>query len=172
MKRLLVILIFSVLIACNSKEYTKKSIEKDIKSYSDQLIKNKNAILPEVDTLILKKMATTVNKYIDNYPQDSICASSLYRIGEAYKAAHRPGIAIQYWGRVQREYPESKFAPQALFLQAFTFENEIGDKENAKRYYQQFLERFPSHPFAKDAEQLLQLIDKSPEELLEQLKSN
>ena len=56
-------------------------------------------------------------------------------------------------------------------FQAFTFENDLQDKDSAKKYYMDFLNRFPDHSFANDAKQLLSMIDKSPEELIKEFEA-
>lgn len=109
-------------------------------------------------------------RFADRFPQDSLSPVLLFEAADVAGGAGEPGLSIKLWGRVQRYYPEYEKAPDALFMQAFVFETMIGDKHNARRYYQQFLKRFPEHPLAETATLALKTLEKSPEELIREFE--
>ncbi|MEP7321451.1 MAG: tetratricopeptide repeat protein [Saprospiraceae bacterium] len=80
--------------------------------------------------------------------------------------------AVSLFDWVIEKYPDSKFAPQALFLKAFTFDNELHDLENARFYYQEFIKRYPTHDFANDAKVLMENLGKSDQEFLKSIQSD
>ena len=57
----------------------------------------------------------------------------------------------------------------ALFMKAFLFDGTFADSTNSRKYYTEFLEKYPNHEFAKDAKLLLQNVGKSDEEVLKEL---
>ncbi len=129
---------------------------------------------PKMDTLLINDTKSYLEKceaFVEKHPNDSSAVKLLYKSGELAKSVGLPGLAIRMWGIIQREYPKDPKAGDALFMQAFTFENDLHDIDSAKKYYNDFLARFPSHQFADDAKQLLLLIDKSPEELIHEFEA-
>ena len=52
-----------------------------------------------------------------------------------------------------------------MFLKAFTFDNDLKDYENARKYYEEFLAKYPNNEFAESAKFLLDNLGKSDEEL-------
>ncbi len=68
---------------------------------------------------------------------------------------------------VWQRYPEYSKAPDALYLQAFIYDEHLKNKDKAKEHYLLFKEKYPDNEFNKDVDQLLMLIDKDPEEIIE-----
>ena len=53
-----------------------------------------------------------------------------------------------------------------MFLQGFTCDNQMRDVEGAKKYYNEFLLKYPDHEYVDQVKELLKNIDISPEELV------
>lgn len=68
-------------------------------------------------------------------------------------------------------YPSSKEGQEALFLKAFYMENNENNIEEARKLYEEFIEKFPENDFADDAEFLLKNLGKSEEEILKEFES-
>ena len=58
----------------------------------------------------------------------------------------------------------------ALFMKAFLFDESLKDVENARKYYQEFIDKYPNHEFAKQAKLLMENLGKSQEEVLKSLQ--
>ena len=99
-------------------------------------------------------------------PGDSTSAETLFKAGIYLKSREEYTKAIATWGLIVGYYPESSLAPDALFQQAVTFDNDLKDKENAKRYYDKFLQMYPAHQLATEVKNLQALTDKSDEEII------
>lgn len=108
--------------------------------------------------------------YAQNFPQDSITPELLFRTAQVARATKAYGRAIQMLGKVHREFPDNQRSPTALFLQAFIFENHLNDKDQAKKYYGHFLDKFPDNQLAPQVTQILKVIDKSAEELVKEFQ--
>ena len=65
-------------------------------------------------------------------------------------------------------------APIALNLKAFTYDETLKEKIKAAQTYSELIQKYPNTKYAKDAEILLQLMNKSDEEIIKMLdeKSN
>ena len=109
-------------------------------------------------------------EFIKTYPNDSSIPSLLFRTADLARGIGDYGLAIKHWGTVYNEFPDYKKAPDAQFLIGFTYENFLNDKEQAKRYYYQFLEKYPKHKYVPQINQILEVIDKSPEELVKEFQ--
>ena len=57
-----------------------------------------------------------------------------------------------------------------MFLQAFVYENHVGDLSNAREKYIEFIQKYPEKDFADDAEICLQNLGKTPEELIREFE--
>lgn len=142
-------------------------LQQEIEALEKQLIeavdvrKDREAALQ-----LLEKSAT----YATTYPADSLSPIYLFKAADVARGAGEYGKAIKLWGDMWRTYEDHPRAPEALFLQGFTYDNHLRDAYQAGRYYRNFLEKYPDHPFAEQARQLLSVLDKSPEELVREFE--
>jgi len=58
---------------------------------------------------------------------------------------------------------KSPLAPEALFFQAFIYEEQLNDTTAAREAYERFLAYYPDHRLAEQARQAIKLLGKSPE---------
>ncbi|MBC6996501.1 tetratricopeptide repeat protein [Neolewinella lacunae] len=105
------------------------------------------------------------------YPGDTLAALPLYRAAEVVRAMGNSERTAQIYARVHQEYPNFSKAPEALFMLAFTYDEELRDLDRAKATYQLFLERYPNNDFADDATMLIENLGKSDEEVLRELEA-
>lgn len=180
--RILSFLLFAVVFAASCQpsqsgsEGTQKEEEKidrerllaDITAIENEF---KQATTQEVDTAKAGKLIDKTIKFAQSFPVDSMTPELIFRTAQVARAIKKYGRAIQMFGKVHREFPKNERAPTALFLQAFVFENELGDKDQAKKYYNHFLSKYPDNQMAPQVEQILKVIDKSPEELVKEFKA-
>ena len=103
---------------------------------------------------------------------DTTAALPLYRAAEVASALGNPTKAVQLYERVYADYPTFHRAPESLFMLAFTYDEYLDDLDNAKRRYEEFLEKYPENGFADDTEMLLKNLGKSDEEILRELEQS
>lgn len=77
--------------------------------------------------------------------------------------------ALTLFRNLYQKYPDHHLAPFALFHMGFLYDESFGDKENAKKFYDEFLEVFPNHEYAKSVKELKMYIELTPEELFNKL---
>ncbi len=104
------------------------------------------------------------------YPEDPIGGAYLFTAGEVARSLGRYEDAINIFTRVESDYPMHEKAPVALFLKGFTYEENLGNTNFARKCYQEFLTKYPNHARTKEVEQLLAVVDVSPEELIKRFK--
>lgn len=122
--------------------------------------------------------ARTANDYIQScelsallLPQSPNAAQMLYKAGEVSRAAGAFDKALLYYEQVGSQYPEHDRASEALFMRAFTLDNDLKRYEEAKVLYEEFLQKYPKDDFADDAQFLMQNLGKSEEELFKALEN-
>ncbi len=78
--------------------------------------------------------------------------------------------AIKILDKFLEKFPEQKRAPEAMFFLGFVYDNQVNDDTKAGEYYKQFLKKYPSHSFAKDAEASIKNLGKTDEELMREFE--
>ena len=105
-------------------------------------------------------------KFISLYPADPQSPAYLFRTAEVCVGIGQFQQAVQLFRQLHQNYPQHPKAPTASFLQAFTLDNHLQDKEGAKAAYQSFIQAYPKHDLAQQARGLLENLEMSPEELI------
>lgn len=171
---LLLVAVICCVYACNSSGQAKgpeekAKLEDSIQAMHTAIIQQKDV---NKDTQTAKDLVSKSQLFAEQYPQDSMTAIYLFRAADVSRGLGDYELAINLWGQVNREYSNFKRAPDALFLQGFTYDRDLKDAAKAKQYYQQFLEKYPDHTLVKDASLMLQYLesDKTPEELIKEFK--
>ncbi len=95
----------------------------------------------------------------------------LHQAAEASRSMGAFDRALMFYDWILDKYPNSSKASQALFLKAFTYDNNKKDIAKAREYYNEFLKKYPNDEFADDTKFLLSNLGKSDEEILKQLTS-
>lgn len=133
-----------------------KQLEDTLRSKADMPIDRKLA-----KELILKSIA-----YAEAFPEDELSPAHLFRAGNVAIGIGSFEEAASYFEIIHQKYGGYERAPDALFLEGFTYENHLKNKEKAKICYNDFLKRFPDDQLADQVRVVLENIDKTPEELV------
>ncbi len=126
--------------------------------------------LEKIDKAKALSLITKSELFAQSYPDDSEAASILFKAAEVSQRIGEYGRALKLWDMVYNRYNTYQKAPDALFMQAFVFENDLKDIKLAKMYYGNFLKRYPDHALIDQITIILKNIDKSPEELIKNFK--
>lgn len=171
---LVIIALIIGLYACNSagqneQKEEKASLEKTIKDLQLKLARQDdvNKDRETAETLVAQSQL-----FAKEFPRDSMAAVYLFRAADVSRGLGDFTHAIALWGKVNQSFPRFKRAPDALFLQGFTYDRDLQNTEQAKKHYRLFLEKYPDHPMVPDVSLMLQYLeeDKSPEELIKEFK--
>ena len=89
----------------------------------------------------------------------------LYKAGEVAGSIGAYEKAIDLFDWIYNKYPDYEKAPLALFMKAFTLDNNMKNIDAARPVYEEFLAKYPDNDFARDAKILLENLGKSDEEI-------
>lgn len=117
-----------------------------------------------------REFVRVATELADKYPNDTLAALPLYRAAEVVRALNDPKRAAAIYKQVHDTYPTFSKAPEALFMLAFTYDEDLGNLEAAKATYEKFLKLYPDNVFAEATPMLIQNLGKSDEEILRQLE--
>ncbi len=141
----------------------RESLAEQIKQLEDTLSANSdNKIDRKLAVELLNKSAL----FAETFPEDEQSPAYLFRAGNVAVGIGAFEDAVGYFQTVHKKYEQFQRAPDALFLEGFTYENHLKNIEKAKACYQDFLSRFPNDELAEQVKLVLESIDKTPEELV------
>lgn len=119
---------------------------------------------PQPEKMIELQNAFTL--YADAFPMDSLSAAYLAKASETARVLRQFDKALELCDKIVKAYPNSKEEANALFMKAFTLDNDLKRLDEAKLAYEAFLKKYPNDDFADDAQFLLNNLGKSPEEII------
>lgn len=113
------------------------------------------------------KMLEASNNFAERFPESDKRESVMYKGALAARGLDKHFEAVRILHELGNEYGESERYPDYAYEEAFIYDDIIGDKQKAKTIYEQLAKDFPEHPFGKDSEARLKIIDMTDEELME-----
>ena len=99
-------------------------------------------------------------------PKDKANAKYLHKAAEVTRSLRMFPKAIQFYEWIRQQYADTPEAPKALFMEAFTFDEKLKKKDEARKLYKLFLEQYPKDDFADDTQFLLENLDKTNEDII------
>jgi len=124
-----------------------------------------------IDKKEASNMIYAYTQYANAFPGDSASVNYLFKAADVSINTFHSQQTIALFNRILNDYPNYSKAPQALFLKAFAFENYLSQLDSAKANYTLFLQKYPNHPFANDAQISLDNLGKTPEEIIKEFKA-
>lgn len=152
MKSLILALFALTAVACSSP--ATKPFEEEILE-----LETRYKATPE-DTALARQLAELLYESASQRKTDSI--SPYHLLKSAMLRRSLPGEeleAIVVFQKLSLNYPDHPTAAEALFQEAFTWDTFVGNEEEAKKSYKEFLEEYPTHPRSATAQELLILLE-------------
>ena len=172
MMRFTVFVLVISLWACNGQPAVKSVDEQSLKAEIEQITNElKQATTTPIDKKKGQKLVDKSVLFAESFPQHADTPAYLFQAGEVSRSIGAHETAVEIFKKVHMEYPRHKRAPAALFLQAFTFENDMKNIEKARKLYKDFLYKFSDDPLVEQVNQILSVIDKSPEEMVKEFRA-
>ena len=159
------LLILTLFAACQS-DTGKPQMAESIKKLQQEV---GAAATPSPEKLIALQNALV--QYADAFPEDSLSAGYLSRAGETARALQQFDKVLEISEKIQQNFPNSREAAGAMFMKAFTLDNDLKRFDEAKLAYEAFLKKYPNDEFADDAQFLLNNLGKTPEEIIKGFES-
>ncbi len=146
-------------VACQSPKEKALSNIKDLEA-------NDSVFSPEQ----IEKTKTAYLEFASKYPDDELAPEFIFKAGQRCNVTGEHQKAIELFKQVIEKYPKHKIAEEALFLQAYVYENSLQDYVHAKATYAKFIELYPNSELAEDAKLSMQNLGKTPEQIFEEFE--
>ncbi len=166
MKKSVLFVLPLVLFACGGDAATEgdaKMVEaqKRIRHMEDSLFDNR-----AFDARSAQTMVDVYKAYVAAYPLDSLAPEYLFRAAGTMKSMHDPEGSLKLYDRIIKDYPSWKRNVDVLYMKALTLDDDLDRLGEARTAYQQVINNFPEHPFARDARVMIENLGLSDEELI------
>ena len=119
---------------------------------------------------VAEKLLLAYEEFLRHHSFESISKEYQFRAGELAKAINKPHLAIKHLNGLLERDPDHERAPLALFYKATIVGDMLNEDENAKMYYQEFIDKYPDHPLAESAKESIKLQGKSLDEIVEEFE--
>lgn len=163
------------IIGCNSSSTTddsKGDIEKDrakLEHLEDSLYSD---TVSRIDKKKALELTELYRSFANNYPKDEMAPSYLYRAAEVISTIGNPMQAIKIYDKLIKEYPDYEKIAHCYFMKAFVYDNNLLMYKEAKEAYQIFIDKYPKHDLADDAEMSIKFLGKSNEDIIKAFEEN
>lgn len=119
----------------------------------------------------IEKVKEAYVDFATKYPDDELAPEFLFKAGQRCNVGAEHQRAIDLFQQVIDKYPKHKIAEDALFLQAYVYENSLNDYAKAKATYTKFIELYPNSELTEDAKYSIENLGKTPEEIFESFEA-
>ena len=75
----------------------------------------------------------------------------LFEQAKKFQEENNFAAAVESYEALVKKYPQSRQAPQCLFMLGYLYANHLDDLDKARSAYETFLEQYPDDPLVKDA---------------------
>ena len=103
-------------------------------------------------------------------PLDSMAPEYLFRAAGVARSTHDADQSLRLYDRIIADYPSWRRLPDVYYLKAFTLDSDLDRKGEARTAYKEVISRYPEHPFAKDAQAMIDNLGLSDAELIEKFE--
>ena len=133
-------------------------------------MESKMEAIARTDTAGAFELLSAYQNFVTKYPDDSMAPEYLFRAAGLAGNYNRGTQAIELYESVIHSYPDYKRVPECYFMEAFIYENVLGNIGKADEYYEKFLDKYPEHHLADDARTAIKLLGKTPDEIVREFE--
>lgn len=112
------------------------------------------------------KLLAAYDDYIKFHSFEANSKDYQFKAGELAKALNKPHVAIKYFNDLLERDPKHEKAPLALFYKAMIIGDMLHEDELAIKTYQEFISKYPNHPFVESAKASIELQGKSFDDIV------
>ena len=150
----------TTLLSCTN---TRDKLISEINAKEKVLFENKEG---HINTSAARETIVLYRYFAEKFPDDSLAVEYLFKAGDVSSGISSFDNALEYFKIITEKYPNSNRAAYSLFLQGYINENSKQDTATARKFYTQFLEKYPTNEMAESARFSLSNMGKSPEEIV------
>jgi len=115
-------------------------------------------------------LLTLYSAFIKNYPGDSLTQKYTFKAGSLYMNTGNGKSAIEMFDLYRATYPNDVKSAMCLFFTAYIYENLLRNLDKAQELYILFIEKYPHHDFADDAQMALNNLGKTPDQMVREFE--
>jgi outer membrane protein assembly factor BamD (BamD/ComL family) len=158
--KILLLAICAFIISCGNPQAELSSKIEDLahKVYNDST--------KRIDNELAQQYIAACEEYAAAFSTDTLAPVLLLKAAETSRNIRDYNTALKIYDQIINDFSSFEKAPQALFLKAFTVDDNMGKKEDAKLIYKEFLEKYPNDDFAESARFMLDNLYKSDAEII------
>ncbi len=104
------------------------------------------------------------------YPEGRYAPWARFGLAESYRFKNQPREALDNYKLFYEQHPDMQPSALSLFLVGYIYNNDLQVHDSAKIFYEQFLQKFPSHDLAPTVKFELETLGKNPDEALQELQ--
>ena len=120
--------------------------------------------------VVAQQYISLTEVYAKSRPNAPESPDQLYKSGEIARSIGDFQKALSIYSTVENYFPQYEKASKALFMQAFTYAEDLNNEEEARRLYEAFIEKYPEDDFVDDAQILLSTLGKTDDEIFQALE--
>lgn len=120
----------------------------------------------------MEKIIALYNDFITQYPEDEQTYAYLELKAKYQSANKQYQEAIETYNVILEKYPNHEKNADALFMQAFIYENQLFDKTAAKEIYTQFIQQYPNHDLMPSAQFSIDNLFLTDEEIMKKFENS
>ena len=175
-KNLSIIILSTLLVACSDSNTKVESTENEKPNIIDTFEERKaevdkySALLYDDSLNFNQQYATNLlsayEQYIQYHSFESDSKEMQFNAGELAKALNKPHVAIKHFNGLLERASDHEKAPVALFYKAMIIGDMLHEDDLAIKTYQEFIDKYPDHPFVESAKQSIKLQGKSLDEIV------
>jgi outer membrane protein assembly factor BamD (BamD/ComL family) len=158
--------LFFLLVSCTNQRQQKLDM---IAAEENKLF---NEMVAPANAHNTETIVSLYTAYVHDYPEDSLAPEFMFKKAQILMNTQRAKNAVQVLDTLIEQYPETPLLPQAMHLQAFIWDDKLGSSEMARISFERLIKRFPEHELSKNAQDYLQLIGLSDEEIIKRFQQN
>ncbi len=173
MKRFILIALVAGLVGCNNSPQADVTVADDKELLLERIHAcEANALSSDVklDKVKGHELLRSYLDYANAYRDDSIAAVYLFKAGDVARNLGRYKQAISILTNLHDGFPKHTKKAETAFLIAFIQDNDLHDREMAKKAYEHVIELYPEHALARDAEARIQTLYMTDEEMIEMFR--
>lgn len=169
MKYLVSALMFTVTSLCLSS--CGKSREESIKKITDLEARTEKESGSPSEAQLSYDLEVLYTDFAQRFPEDSMAPAYLFKAIDRNVKMGWGDRAVKAADLFLNKYPNDRRAPDALFYKAFVYDNQLNDDVSAGTFYNEFIQKYPKHPFAPSAEASIRNLGKTDEELIREFEN-
>ncbi len=160
-KYLFVTCAFLSLVGMVSCKKSKEDRILEINAYEKKLLDaNAPVNYQQADSLIF-----FLTEFVQDFPEDSLSPVFLFKAADIAMNTSEFQNSVNLYDEIILQYPNFEKLPECFYLKGFAFE-QMGNIEKAREAYMAFIQKFPEHTLAPDAQTSIDYLGISPEELI------